>query len=214
MCAARGAWGKFGGMAQPPFVPQGGPQAVLHYSSPPQRVRSWRADRPGDLPNAPLPSGGGYGHQGPDQGYALNLAKRFIPLLKLQPGESVNDVMAGCVTVALKRASLFGRAPLAEDLRVAFAHWGFLDDPSFGASGEAGGSDAAGDASGGVGGAAGDAAAVGGDVAELAVSAESPIITERRALFAGAGGHDGYACRSRIADSVSPSDLGAPTAEE
>ena len=213
-------------------MPQGGPQAVLHYSSPPQRVRSWRADRPGDLPNAPLPSGGGYGHQGPDQGYALNLAKRFIPLLKLQPGESVNDVMAGCVTVALKRASLFGRAPLAEDLRVAFAHWGFLDDPSFGAGGEAGGSDAAGDASGGVGGAAGGAAAGGEAGAEAGgsdaagdpagrvsgaaspVSAESPIITERRALFAGAGGHDGYACRSRIADSVSPSDLGAPTAEE
>ena len=189
-------------------MPQGGPQAVLHYSSPPQRVRSWRADRPGDLPNEPLPSGGGYGHQGPDQGYALNLAKRFIPLLKLQPGESVNDVVAGCVTVALKRASLFGRAPLAEDLRVAFAHWGFLDDPSFGAGGEAaeaaGGSDAAG-------GSAGDPAGrVSGSAP--AASAESPIIAERRALFAGAGGHDGYACRCRIADSVSPSDLGAPTA--
>lgn len=185
-------------------MPQGGPQVVPHYSSPPQRVRSWRADRPGDLPNSPLPSGGGYGHQGPDQGYALNLAKRFIPLLKLQPGESVNDVVAGCVTVALKRASLFGRAPLAEDLRVAFAHWGFLDDPSVGEDGEDGG-----DGEGEGGGADG---ADGEDVAELAAGAESPVITDRRALFAGAGGHDGYACRCRIADSVSPSALGVPAA--
>ncbi len=182
------------------------------------------------MPNSPLPSGGGYGHQGPDQGYALNLAKRFIPILKLQPGESVNDVVAGCVTVALKRASLFGRAPLAEDLRVAFAHWGFLDDPSLGAGEEVGGSDAFGDLAGGVSGAGasgasaadGDAAGAcrgdgkgggdGEDAAELAAGVESPIITDRRALFAGAGGHDGYACRSRIADSVSPSDLGVPAA--
>lgn len=176
-------------------MPQGGPQVVPHYSSPPQRVRSWRADRPGDLPNSPLPSGGGYGHQGPDQGYALNLAKRFIPLLKLQPGESVNDVVAGCVTVALKRASLFGRAPLAEDLRVAFAHWGFLDDPSLGEDEEVE-----------------EVGEDGEDAAELAAGAESPVITDRRALFAGAGGHDGYACRCRIADSVSPSALGVPAA--
>ena len=209
-------------------MPQGGPQAVPHYSSPPQRVRSWRADRPGDLPTSPLPSGGGYGHQGPDQGYALNLAKRFIPILKLQPGESVNDVVAGCVTVALKRASLFGRAPLAEDLRVAFAHWGFLDDSPLSAGEEVGGSAAFGDPAGGGSGAgaSGASAADGGapaarredreedgkDVAELAAGAESPIITDRRALFAGAGGHDGYACRSRIADSVSPSELGVPAA--
>ncbi len=204
----RGDRGKFGDMAQPPFVPQGGPQAVRHYSSPPQRVRSWRADRPGDLPNSPMPAGGGYGHQGPDQGYALNLAKRFIPLLKLQPGESANDVVAGCVTVALKRASLFGRAPVVEDLRVAFAHWGFLDLPAVGASSEA----SEDSESAGVSEVGGAADALEEDFVETAASSEPESISERRALFSGAGGHDGYACRRRIADSVSPSDLGVPAA--
>ena len=33
----------------------------------------------------------------------------------------------GCVGVALKRASLFGRAPVIHDLTVAFTVWGFLD---------------------------------------------------------------------------------------
>jgi hypothetical protein len=32
------------------------------------------------------------------------------------------------VAVALKRASLFGRAPVIHDLRVAFTLWGFLDE--------------------------------------------------------------------------------------
>jgi hypothetical protein len=31
------------------------------------------------------------------------------------------------VAVALKRASLFGRAPVIHDLRIAFTLWGFLD---------------------------------------------------------------------------------------
>ena len=42
------------------------------------------------------------------------------------PGAHPADVVAGGVAVALKRASLFGRAPVAEDLRVAFDLFGFL----------------------------------------------------------------------------------------
>lgn len=126
-------------MAQPPFVPQSGPHVVRHYSSPPRRARSWWANRPGELPTDAGDEVTGSSeeemagdlegvsaHQGPDQGYALLLAARFAPHLRLSPGESLNDVIAGCVAVALKRASLLGRAPVAEDLRIAFTHWGYL----------------------------------------------------------------------------------------
>jgi hypothetical protein len=46
----------------------------------------------------------------------------------LAAGERWADVRAGCVLLALKRASMFGRAPVIHDLRVAFTVWGFLDD--------------------------------------------------------------------------------------
>jgi hypothetical protein len=34
--------------------------------------------------------------------------------------------MAGCTTVAMRRASSFGRAPAIHDLTLAFTLWGFL----------------------------------------------------------------------------------------
>src|SRR5258708_38142482 len=48
--------------------------------------------------------------------------------LHLEPGEKVDDVIAGCVGVALKRASLLGRAPVIYDLTAAYTVWGYLDD--------------------------------------------------------------------------------------
>ncbi|MEO7443657.1 MAG: hypothetical protein ABIW46_09015, partial [Acidimicrobiales bacterium] len=36
------------------------------------------------------------------------------------------DAMAGCLGVALRRASLFRRAPVIHDLDLAFTLWGFL----------------------------------------------------------------------------------------
>lgn len=156
-------------MAQPPYVPHAPGATARHYTSPPQRPGGWRADRPGELAEGPQPAGSGFGHQGPDQGYALRLAKRFVPRLALQTGEKSADVVAGCVTVALKRASLFGRAPVAADLQAAFDHWGYLD-----------------------------------------ADTHLEVVAFRRALFAGAGGHDGYPVRCRIADEVSSEALGAP----
>lgn len=47
--------------------------------------------------------------------------------LVLADGEDADDVVAGCVAVATKRAALFGRAPVRHDLTVAFGVWGFLD---------------------------------------------------------------------------------------
>jgi hypothetical protein len=86
---------------------------------------SWRADRPADLgPGQPV--GPKLGRQGPDQGYALALARRFDDKLYVFEGESKQDAVAGCVAVALKRASLFGRAPVIHDLELAFRLFGFV----------------------------------------------------------------------------------------
>ena len=49
------------------------------------------------------------------------------PSVHVQPGESIDDVLRGCVGVALRRASLYGRAPMVHDLRLALTAWGYLD---------------------------------------------------------------------------------------
>lgn len=88
-------------------------------------ARPWTPDRPADL-GPGQPRGPGLGSPGPDQGYALRLAERFEDRLRLAEGESAHDAVAGCVAVALRRASIFGRAPMIHDLTVAFTVWGFL----------------------------------------------------------------------------------------
>ena len=101
-----------------------------HYSSPPSRDGSWTADRPGETIGAAHPSGPALGNQGPDQGYVLKLAKRFRDELVLRPSEHAADALEGACAVALRRASLYGRGPIAHDLRLALTVWGFLDDAS------------------------------------------------------------------------------------
>ena len=90
-------------------------------------ARSFDNDRPGALGPA-QPTGPGLGNPGPDQGYALTLAHRFADRLVLAAGETEHDAVAGCTGVALRRASIFGRAPVIHDLTVAFTIWGFLGD--------------------------------------------------------------------------------------
>ena len=46
----------------------------------------------------------------------------------MQGGEHVEDAIRGCLGVALRRASLFSRAPVVHDLKMAFTMWGFLDE--------------------------------------------------------------------------------------
>lgn len=87
----------------------------------------WRPNRPGDARGAHLP-GRGLGVPGPDQGYALHLARRFSGRLDLAPHESEADAVAGCLGVALKRAALYGRAPVIHDLELAFTLFGYLGD--------------------------------------------------------------------------------------
>jgi hypothetical protein len=71
------------------------------------------------------PLGHRLGVPGPDQGYALLLARELADGLHLQAGEHLDDVMFGAAAVANKRAALFGRAPSGHDLKVAYAIWGF-----------------------------------------------------------------------------------------
>ena len=90
------------------------------------------ADRPGEVVGIEPSVGPGLGNQGPDQGYALKLAERFAGRLVLSAGEREDDALAGCVAVALRRASMFGRAPVMHDLRLALELFGFLDDADAG----------------------------------------------------------------------------------
>lgn len=114
-------------MAAPEYVPIKPMDDVRTYESPPRRPGSWLATRPGDL-RGENPQGDRFGRPGPDQGYALGLAKRLSDRLHLEPGEKLDDVIAGCVGVALKRASLLGRAPVIHDLTAAYTVWGYFDE--------------------------------------------------------------------------------------
>ncbi len=112
-------------VAAPSYVPSAAAAPTL-YQSPPRRPGSWQAQRPGEVVGALLDEGSGFGNQGPDQGYVLKLAQRFTGQLHLNDGERENDALAGCAAVALRRASMFGRAPVMHDLRVALELFGFL----------------------------------------------------------------------------------------
>jgi hypothetical protein len=56
------------------------------------------------------------------------LVRQFEGRLVVPPPLSVDDVVAGCIGVAMARAAVFGRAPVIHDLDVAFRIWGFLGD--------------------------------------------------------------------------------------
>ena len=117
-------------MAAPEFVPLKPNDRVRNYSSPPGRDDAWHPGRPAELVNnggQPDADAGRMGAPGPDQGYLLSLVPLLRPELRLTAGELVSDAEAGGVAVALKRASLFGRAPVVHDLRVAYTVWGYLD---------------------------------------------------------------------------------------
>lgn len=116
-------------MAAPSYIPTAAkPPSV--YRSPPRRPGSWAADRPGEVVGreSEAEDGPGLGDQGPDQGYLLKLARRAADSAVLAPGEQLEDVMAACCAVALRRASLFGRAPITHDLTLALDLFGYLDE--------------------------------------------------------------------------------------
>jgi hypothetical protein len=114
-------------MAAPEYVPRPKAERARVYESPPWRYESWRAMRPADLADG-QPIGPGLGNPGPDQGYMMRLAREFEGRLRLVPDEHDDDVMAGAAAIALRRASLFGRAPVIHDLTVALRVFGYLGD--------------------------------------------------------------------------------------
>jgi hypothetical protein len=56
------------------------------------------------------------------------LAERARNRIFLSTGEHADDALRGCSLIALRRASLFGRAPAVHDLNVALGMWGYLSD--------------------------------------------------------------------------------------
>ncbi len=113
-------------MAAPQFVPSPAIDASRSYSSPPMGPTSWVPDRPAEVVGF-QPEGDQLGYQGPDQGFALKIANGFTDRLRLERGEHAEDAIKGCLGIALRRASMFSRAPVVHDLTIAFTIWGFLD---------------------------------------------------------------------------------------
>lgn len=114
-------------MSAPEYVPHGLVDRPRR-GEPLPAPRGWVARRPGDLPGR-QPAGPKFGSPGPDQGYVLRLLPLFDDRL-LAGDHHRHDVDAGAVAVALKRASIFGRAPVVHDLEVGYRVWGFLDEPA------------------------------------------------------------------------------------
>jgi len=116
-------------MAAPKFTPVAPTDAPRAYGSPEHVPASWAPDRPGEIVGF-QPRGVQLGAQGPDQGFAIKIANALRPQLHVGERDNVDDVIRGCLGVALRRASLFSRAPVVHDLTIAFTVWGYLDpDP-------------------------------------------------------------------------------------
>jgi len=113
-------------MTQPKFAPIMEQDAVREV----QRIgvpAPWAPHRPGESRPTPHPvRQAGLGVPGPDQGYALELATRFEDRLALEPGERSEDVLAGAVAIGLRRAAMFGRAPVVADIELPLLLFGYL----------------------------------------------------------------------------------------
>lgn len=114
-------------MAAPRFAPVVPVEPVRAYGSPDHVPAPWQPGRPGEI-DGRQPAGERLGYQGPDQGYVIKLAEHVRPHVRVTEGENIDDALSGCSLIALRRASMYGRAPVIHDLRIALAMWGFLSD--------------------------------------------------------------------------------------
>jgi len=114
-------------MAAPKYAPVPPSESVRAYESPEYVPEAWKPDRPAEIEGR-QPEGMRLGYQGPDQGYAFTLGERFRNRIQAGDGVSVDDALRGSLNIALRRASLFGRAPVVHDISVACAIWGWLDE--------------------------------------------------------------------------------------
>jgi hypothetical protein len=112
-------------MPQPDFVPNAPADNVRVTETLPV-PEGWLANRPAEIKGNHQPSGPLLGNVGPDQGYGLKLAKVFADKLELQAHEHAADAVMGALPVALKRAAMFGRAPVVYDFELAYTLFGFL----------------------------------------------------------------------------------------
>lgn len=76
----------------------------------------------------PIP-GAGHGTPAPGEGFALTIAQRECAKLTFHHRHDRGDVELGVALVAAKRASLIGRGPMLDDVRVALDLFG-LRTPS------------------------------------------------------------------------------------
>ncbi|MFM7535255.1 MAG: hypothetical protein ACKO91_05605 [Acidimicrobiales bacterium] len=113
-------------MAAPKFVPVPPTDRARGYESPDHVPDSWRPDRPAEI-RGRQPQGSRLGFQGPDQGFGIRIAESFRSKVQTGSGESVDDALRGALLIGLRRASLFGRAPVVHDLSIALTIWGWLD---------------------------------------------------------------------------------------
>jgi hypothetical protein len=114
-------------VAQPTFVPVPDTDRVRPSIPAPVPLKA-RAGRPGELRSPIAPSGRGIGTTGPDQGFAITLARRLASRLRLLDGEDRHDAALGVALLGARRAALAGRAPSIYDLEVAAGLFGFLGD--------------------------------------------------------------------------------------
>ncbi len=114
-------------MAIPKFTPTDPTNGPRVYGSPDFVPDPWQKNRKSEIVGR-QPKGDGLGNPGPDQGYVLFLAARVRDRIRVQSGESIDDVIAGSITIALRRAAQFGRAPVMADILIALTIWGWLLD--------------------------------------------------------------------------------------
>jgi hypothetical protein len=115
-------------MSVPEYVPTGFADRVRRLESemPALPTRRGPREHPGG------PSSGLFGRfQGrpaPDAGYALHLAGCFAGQVELALGEDRRDALMAGAILGIARASGFGRAPIATDVRVGLELLGYLGD--------------------------------------------------------------------------------------
>ena len=93
--------------------------------------RRWTPQRPGEITSpADMPSGGSFGHPGPDTGWGL----RMIRAASFDRGRRPGDLESLLSALVGARASRARRGPTREDVDVALSLVGLHDD--YDASGE------------------------------------------------------------------------------
>lgn len=96
-------------MAAPKHIPPNPVNLPRTYQSPKHVPGIWTNDRPGMVQES-RDDRSHLGYQGPDQGYILLLARHASKQILIKEGETLPDAIAGTVSIALRRASTFGRS--------------------------------------------------------------------------------------------------------